>query len=64
MKCKHDWEILDKTILPSPYEMVNEEFKARITEIRTYLFRKKVVLIISCKNCGKLEKIIESNPVN
>ena len=58
--CKHEWKVLDKTVLPSAWE----QLKARMSVDKGHigLFRKKVVVILVCKKCGKLNKTVETNP--
>ncbi len=60
MFCKHDYEILDKTVLPSAAEQVMgislEEIQAK------NIFVKKVIIILKCKKCKEIKKIVETNP--
>jgi len=57
-RCLHDWKILDKTVLDSPYE---QTVKAKIvlnkvegTNARQ-LFQKVSQTIVICTKCGKKE---------
>jgi len=70
--CKHDWEIKDKTIMKSIAEQQKELGLAKVSipAVRyggddpfLAIFRKKVIIIMSCKKCGKLKKFVESNPL-
>ena len=60
MFCKHDYEILDKTVLPSAAEQV---MGSSLEEIRAKnIFVKKVIIILKCKKCKEIKKIVETNP--
>ena len=61
MFCKHEWEILSETILPSPYEQM-EERAVELKHVIAWFFVKKLIVIISCKKCGKLDKTEKTNP--
>lgn len=61
--CKHEWEVKDKTILPSAWEQHREW---GITEIKgtypVWTYCKKLILTLACKKCGELRVIREENP--
>ncbi len=59
--CKHEWKVLDKTILPSAYEQLGEKATG-IGTMPVWVFQKKVVLTTTCSKCGKMVKLIETNP--
>lgn len=63
-KCKHSWEFVDKTELPS---RVEEAVKNSIklgnfwtSQIQDML-EKKVVIVLRCPKCGKAKILRESN---
>ena len=64
--CKHEWELKDKTVLPSPWEQWVIHLASGSTiescEYALETFRKTVVLALACKKCGKLVIRKESNP--
>lgn len=62
MKCQHKWGTLAETTLPSAYEQMD---KGHITFEKMSgisLFQKKYILVVFCGKCGKLKKMVESNP--
>ncbi len=60
MFCKHNWKLLDKTILQSAFEQLSE--KNNLSGFTGYVsFEKKIVYIFSCEKCGKINKKSESN---
>lgn len=54
--CKHNWEIIDKEVLPAPSEGQNWK---KIKGVSEEFFQRKYVCILQCKKCGKLNKTIE-----
>lgn len=62
-RCVHQWEIVDKTVLPSPYEQmvagnrVLERVKGMTEGVIQALFQKIVVLVQKCPKCGRLSII-------
>ena len=68
MFCKHSvngkstWEVKDKTTLPSAFQQMAEVTKnARFGEAPASLFRTKVLVILVCNLCGKINKVVEEN---
>lgn len=59
--CKHEWEIKSKDILPSAYEQYKDQ-KIYPDGVYTTHFQKKLILVMVCKKCGKINKTIETNP--
>ena len=61
----HDEDILDKTIMPSAYEQMDEETR-RMVFADEYCeeshFRKLLVILLKCKKCGRVKEFTESNP--
>lgn len=58
-RCVHQWDVLDKTVLPSAYEQmandntVVENLHSSGSATRA-LFQKVVVLTLTCPKCGRL----------
>lgn len=65
MFCKHNYDILDKTILESAFEQAkagSQVAKRVSADCVSEYFRKKVVLILKCSKCNRIKEIIKSNP--
>lgn len=62
MWCKHEWEVLDKTVLPSAFEQMKEDPMEVSGADTAAFFQKTVSLVVSCKKCGKLEHFVTVNP--
>lgn len=63
MSCKHNWELIDKTILPSAYEQLAEKHTMENIQAGSVtLFRKKIIYIFQCTDCKKIREIVEVNP--
>ncbi len=61
--CKHDWEVKDKTVLPSAWEQGTEYLKSiERAKLPAWVFTKKVVITLACKKCGELKVVREENP--
>ena len=61
-RCKHSWDLLDKTVLPSGYEQMQASTeRLRGGSLKT-LFQKKLVYIFKCAHCGDIHKEVESCP--
>ena len=63
--CKHEWKIISEQILPSAWEQLMASRAARHneSELPAWVFNKKLVIILECSKCGKLDKTVESNPL-
>lgn len=64
MFCKHDWKLIDKTILESGFEQIMKE-QFIIDRLSKYklgpdMFVKTVSIILKCEKCGKLDKTVTS----
>lgn len=64
MRCKHAWEVVDKTILSSPYEQLRESDQdlKSVEGNSQLMFQKKLILVLRCVLCGALDKTVEVNP--
>ena len=65
MFCKHQWKLLDKTIIPSKWETINKDraitkLKGDAISVEDFCIQK-VILSFTCEKCGKLKVITESN---
>lgn len=64
-KCKHDYELIYKTILESGYEQMaknGEHIKSLNGPEAPSFFRKKLILIFKCPHCKKIKIEKSSNP--
>lgn len=65
MFCKHEWEEISKDVLPSAWEQLSKtagnDLK-KITNVDPVLFQKKIIIVLRCKKCGKIERVVETNP--
>ncbi len=65
MFCKHDDEIIDKTIMNSAFEQLeatNQADRMKSVGNVELLFRKKVIIILKCTKCKRVREIVETNP--
>ena len=59
-RCVHQWDVLDKTVLPSGYEQMTcgdrvlEKLKGGTPDVLQAMFQKVVVLTLTCSKCGVL----------
>lgn len=62
MKCQHDWKKIAETTLPSGFEQMEKGGLGfdKISGVNP--FKKKYILVLFCKKCGKLVKFTETNP--
>ena len=66
--CKHDWKKHSEAVLPSAFEqsMRTGEFRIRPESITSkydsWFFKKKIVIVMICKKCNKLQIYSEENP--
>ena len=61
MFCKHDYDILDKTIMESAYEQASSKGPVRTSRMEIF-FKKKLVIIMKCSKCKRTKVIVETNP--
>jgi len=63
--CKHDYELIDKTVLESGYEQMTKN-GTEVSRLRgdsaAELFGKKLVLTFKCPHCKKIKIRELSNP--
>jgi hypothetical protein len=58
--CKHkNLRVEDKTILPSPWEIMSQDERNR-ENILPWMFRQTVLITYICRDCGKIIKVKES----
>lgn len=60
--CKHDDEMIDKTVLPSAFEQSLKEKVKELTNMPHSALKGKVVYILKCKKCKRIKKLVETNP--
>lgn len=58
--CKHKWDVLDKTVLPSPVEQTHSIKGA--TTLPPWVFQKTLVVLCQCPKCGTIRKFVTRNP--
>lgn len=66
--CEHSengksmWEVKDKTVLPSALQQMDKAgISGRLSSVRPNMFTTKVILILVCGLCGKVNKTVEEN---
>jgi len=52
--CKHEWKVLYKTIAESAYEQMGKP--RGLSNYPSWLFSKRVMMIVVCEHCGKIKK--------
>jgi len=61
MFCKHEWNKVSETILPSAFEQVKNNIHGEVN-FMPWMLRRKAIIILACKKCGKLYETVEVNP--
>lgn len=60
-RCHHEktWKLIDKTILPTPYEQLMEDdnVSVKIRRRVDYLFEREVILTYECAETGEIKII-------
>lgn len=60
MFCKHDYEVMNKTILPSMFEDMHA---GNILKVKSYpAYGRKVVFLLKCAKCKDVKKLVEAQP--
>ena len=54
--CKHDWDKISEVTLPGEGEIIHSN---GLTPNTWNSFKGKYVLVLACKKCGKVHKVIE-----
>lgn len=62
LTCDHNYEIFDKTVLESGLEQLIKAGMTKLGQVSTPLLRKKVIILLKCKHCNKIKKIVEASP--
>lgn len=65
MFCKHDYDILDKTMMESPYEQLVKAGGGQgqmHTDDQHIFFSKKLVILLKCSMCKNIKKEVTTNP--
>jgi hypothetical protein len=55
--CIHKWKVLDRTLFPSIVEQAGQ-----LTTDASWLFSKKLVVIVACTKCGRLKEFVNKHP--
>ena len=50
----HRWTVIEKEILPSAFEQINKDGRARSVEGRQPYFEKDVIVTSRCERCGTM----------
>ncbi len=62
-RCKHDWEIIQETTTESRAELqgklTGKVAVASNSFDHQYLYKRKHITILKCKNCPKLKRFVE-----
>jgi hypothetical protein len=62
-RCKHDYHLIDKTVLPSGAEQIMANgAPANVKGGGATLFTKKVIFTFKCSSCNKIKQVTETNP--
>ena len=59
--CKHEWVVIKDELIKAPYQLIKAN-KETVNIAEHWLMQQKLVVILKCKKCGKLDKTIETNP--
>jgi len=64
--CKHDWKLLDKTVIPSKIQVLKgaEGGTISATAFPLDLYKmseQKIIITFTCSKCGKMNTITKSN---
>lgn len=60
--CAHNWKEISKELLPSPAQQLKSPDLIAATLGGDEFYKIKVVIILACEICGKLDKTVEVNP--
>jgi len=61
-RCQHEWGEACKEVMPSMVDVATQN-KYRLKEYSGHRdYRRKLVIILTCKKCGKVKTIVETNP--
>jgi Fe2+ or Zn2+ uptake regulation protein len=63
MFCKHEWEVVSDSVLPSAWEIFSKTKSRPASPGGTSIlfFEAKHVHIMYCRKCGKVKKTVTSN---
>ena len=53
--CRHNWELADKTFVPSGIELLKDAGVTKMEGLSPDLFVSRVILSWKCAKCGKLK---------
>ncbi len=63
--CKHDWTVIDKTVLPSGLEQMKELSGVKATGLCLDGFHAKAAATtVACTKCGKLKVVHVRTPIS
>lgn len=59
MFCKHDWVVLDKTVVQSPAEFIEKYYYSEgPVKMPSWMFKKTIIIICKCNKCGKIKRYV------
>lgn len=62
-RCRHDYHLIDKTILPSGVEQIMANgHQTNIKASGPDGFVKKVIFTFKCSSCNQVKQVTETNP--
>lgn len=63
-ECIHAWAVLDKTVLPSPWDQMTATDRNGVDKDDTYFTERycqqKLVLVVTCPKCGERDTLFET----
>ena len=60
--CIHEWEKVSEVTLPSAFEQMAAHTRVDNIEASVSYFKKKHILVVTCKQCGALRRFEADNP--
>lgn len=56
MRCKHKWNLIDKTIMESPFtKLVNQGRELQVNSVGSSFSRDRLIYVFQCECCYKLK---------
>lgn len=56
---KHNWKLLDKEVIPSPFSLAAHRLTS-VKRVGSGFFKTTVIYLVQC-DCGKIRTLKESN---
>lgn len=58
--CKHEWKVMVNERTRSPLEVIKNH-GIHVSRGEAWMTEEKIVVILSCEKCGKINKSVTSN---